>query len=150
MFHIGFTGTRHGMTDEQRAAVAETIADKICAGGFVAHHGDCIGADAQFHVIAREHHLLGPVHIVVHPPVDETHRAWCAGDEMRPSLTHMKRNKEIVVASNAMVAAPFELVEQERGGTWATIRMARKLARPLFIVYRTGHVEITGWTAVPR
>ena len=47
MWQIGFTGTRHGMTPLQRAGVAAILQQVAGTGGFVAHHGDCIGADAE-------------------------------------------------------------------------------------------------------
>lgn len=46
MWQIGFTGTRHGMTPLQRAGVAAILQQVAGAGEFVAHHGDCVGADA--------------------------------------------------------------------------------------------------------
>lgn len=42
-----------------------------------AHHGDCMGADKQFHELAKE---LGATVIVVHPPEDDKKRAFCKGD----------------------------------------------------------------------
>jgi hypothetical protein len=43
---VGFTGTRKGMTPQQRVAFAELV---ITLRPTQAHHGDCVGADAEFH-----------------------------------------------------------------------------------------------------
>jgi hypothetical protein len=51
--HIGFTGTRHGMTPAQRHAVSQLIAELAAGAAFTAHHGDCVGADAEFHDLCR-------------------------------------------------------------------------------------------------
>ena len=48
MNSIGFTGTRQGMTAEQKSALRNLLDGG--AGDF--HHGDCIGADSEAHGIA--------------------------------------------------------------------------------------------------
>jgi len=97
-------------------------------------HGLCIGADLQFHGIVR---TLG-WYVIGHPPIDVVHMAQCECDELLAPEKHMRRNKAIVMASDWMYGAPYEMQEQERGGTWATIRMARKAKKPLTIVYPDG------------
>ena len=144
MWQIGFTGTRHGMTPLQRAGVAAILQQVAGTGGFVAHHGDCIGADAEFHDLCRE---LPQSFIVVHPgPLDHLpNQAGRVGDERRVPLPHMRRNKNIVMASTVMIAAPFELTQQEHGGTWRTIDMARTAKRPLAIVSPGGVTTTERW-----
>ncbi len=134
MTALGFTGTRYGMTEDQRLAVRRLVALHLTTS---AHHGDCIGADAQFHALCRE---LPTSFVVVHPPLNEQYRAFCAGDEHRAPLPYMRRNARIVAESDVMIAAPFEAEEQERGGTWRTVGLARKAGRPLFIVWPSGAV----------
>lgn len=134
--HVGFTGTRFGATEPQLARLRSELA-KLGAN-VVAHHGDCIGADAQFHALARE---LG-WRVVVHPPVgDDDDRARCDHDELRAPLTHMKRNKAIVLESQRMIAVPRDMTEQPHGGTWKTVVMARKAKKPLVIVLPDGTTE---------
>lgn len=138
MRHIGFTGTRYGMTDVQRMRVVlevERFADDSL--GVVGHHGDCVGADAQFHEIVR---VLPGGYLVGHLPVNESDRAFCTFDEVRQALPYMKRNAQIVAAANVMIAAPFEMTEQDRGGTWRTIGMARRAKKSLVIVLPDGSV----------
>ena len=137
MRHLGFTGTRFGMKPPQHAAVRDVI---VSLGEVTGHHGDCVGADAEFHALLRElgHRVIG------HPPVDDEHRAWCQFDDQVEPLTHMKRNRAIVAIAHIMIGAPFEMTAQERGGTWLTIKMARKAGKPLVIVFPDGTLERTG------
>ena len=142
---IGFTGTRHGLTPLQREAVAAILERATRAGAFVAHHGDCVGADAEFHDLCR---MLPQSYIVVHPgPLEDLpNQAGRVGDERRLHLPHMRRNKNIVIAATVMIAAPFELSPQEHGGTWRTIEMARKAKRPLAIVSSDGATAKERWS----
>jgi hypothetical protein len=144
LFHVGFTGTRYGMRSKQRAAIADVICDsdlRYAGRRCVAHHGDCLGADAEFHsyVTSIAWRTVG------HIPVDDTHRAFCDFDEVRDPLPHMKRNKAIVTEATFMIATSYEMTEQERGGTWATIRMARKAKKPLVIVFPDGSIDGSLW-----
>lgn len=137
MLHLGFTGTRFGMTPPQLAAIRAVIVE---LGPVIGHHGDCVGADAEFHAILRElgHRVVG------HPPVDDAHRAWCTFDEQVDPLTHMKRNRAIVTIADMMIGAPYDMTEQERGGTWQTIKMTRKAKKPLVIGYPDGSIVTVG------
>ena len=126
---VGFTGTRTGMTEEQKNTVSNLL-------GLIepneVHHGDCIGADAQFHELAMS---MG-IRVVIHPAsgVGEQ-RAYCSGSyfthDARPPL---ERNKDIVDACTDMIATPVAHKEVLRSGTWATIRYARKQGVSLNIV----------------
>lgn len=150
--HVGFTGTRHGMTPGQLVTVMRLIDEQIddlmiaTMSGPIAHHGACVGADAEFHEIALRY--LRPVggRIEVHQALDVGRfRAFCPidvdlGDVIHRAAPPMIRNQAIVDASQIMIAAPFENVEQRRGGTWATIRMARRSKRTLYIVGREGRL----------
>jgi hypothetical protein len=146
--HIGFTGTRFGMSPAQLATVQALLAESAPQGGTV-HHGDCVGADAELHGLAR----AAGLRVVIHPgPADDVaHQAGCAGDERREPMTHMRRNRAIVDAAAIMIAAPFEDEPQPRGGSWKTIEMARKALRrgslqALYVVGRAGGVlDPTTW-----
>lgn len=152
MIHVGFTGTRSGMSPEQIATVRRVLVALDHASErekLACHHGDCVGADAEFHALARE---LG-ARITVHPPVDESDRAWCPGDEMLPALPYMKRNKQIVLASEFVVAAPYTdaPVGRHPGGTWKTVEIARKERRTTALVLRDGTInarDLPSWLRV--
>lgn len=125
------------MTPEQRMRVmleVERFAEPehMAATG---HHGDCEGADEEFHGVMES--LANP-YVIVHPPADDKHRAWCVGDETRKPLPYAQRNAAIVAESDLMIAAPAEHEEQRRGGTWMTVRIARRQKKPLVIVYPDG------------
>jgi hypothetical protein len=132
--HVGFTGTQNGMTPAQEQEVSRLIyglAD-------VLHHGDCVGADAQAHALAKKFDKA----VWLHPPENDSKRAWSTGSErVREPLPYLQRNRAIVVESDVMVAAPAQKAEQLRSGTWATVRYARKCEKPLYLVFPDGSVE---------
>ncbi len=137
---IGFTGTRQGMTRLQSQLVESLLAIHPPKE---AHHGDCIGSDAQFHRIICDQTTAS---IIIHPPLDKKYRAFCAADETKgdkilPEKPYLERNQDIVNASKIIIAAPKELLEQQRSGTWYTIRQAREKKREIFIGFPDGTVE---------
>lgn len=128
---LGFTGTQRGMTRAQRVTLHKLLGLHDFAE---AHHGDCIGADAEFDELLELH----CVHTVIHPPLNNSKRAFCQkrwidGETRRRSVIshgprmYLERNHDIVRATSTLWAAPGEFSEQLRSGTWATVRYARKL-----------------------
>ena len=125
---VGFTGTQHGMSPLQHRKLA-AILRGLDVSEF--HHGDCIGSDAEAHVIAQS---LG-IRVVVHPPEIDAKRAFVAlsrgtaqrhADDIRVPRPYLKRNHDIVSACKLLIAAPKQHREQRRSGTWATIRFANR------------------------
>lgn len=146
MIHLGFTGTRTGMTASQRDAVSSLVASMLRTyGTVIAHHGDCIGADTDFHKICRNSG------IAIHgwPPIQTSMRAFCTFDVEHDPLEFMDRNFEIVRAADRMIACPAEPAEQIRGGTWSTIRLARRAGKKRAIVCPDGTVRIEERASVP-
>lgn len=143
--HIGFTGTQKGMTDFQKKEVAMILLfhkpffivkdDKpssITFENYQAHHGDCIGADAEFEQLAKEYGFT----TCAHPASDTGNkRAYCKSDIVLPAKPALKRNKDIVDTADVMIATPGQKGEVLRSGTWATIRYARKCGTPIHIIY---------------
>lgn len=126
--HVGFTGSRTKPTAEQVDWLTTQLT-RLRADGFrVLHHGDCEGADAMAHGIARG---LG-YEVVVHPPTVRKYRAFCVGDSILPPKPFIERNHDIVDAVEAMLALPSG-PEQMRSGTWATIRYALRHRVPTMI-----------------
>lgn len=142
MIHLGFTGTRHGLSQHQGRKVADLV-DSLGAD-VIAHHGCCVGADEDFHAICRERRLR----VIGHPGPGWPDGELCARvvcDETLDPQPYMVRNTAIVVASQAMIAAPLEAQPRLRGGTWATIRMARAALKAyqlqtLYVVGRDGQL----------
>ena len=133
---IGFTGTQKGMSPMQIKEIHFLLWDYHPEE---VHHGDCIGADEEFHNIAKE---IG-MSIVIHPPIKDAKRAFCVGDESRPEKDYLTRNQEIVNETDLLVAAPKSNKEELRSGTWATIRYAsQKIGRKVIVVWPNGKTGI--------
>ncbi len=126
---IGFTGTQNGMTELQKVFVRRCLQAMPVTE---VHHGDCIGADADFHAIAKDE--LG-LHTIGHPPIRATKRAFCSVDESREPKPYLDRNKDIVAECGCLIATPGEKEEVLRSGTWATIRAARRSHTRYHIIY---------------
>ncbi len=126
---VGFTGTQHGLTPGQWEELGEWL---LRLRPSEAHHGDCIGADAQFHQRVRE--LLPQARVVLHPPRNPGKRAFCQGDEEKAPRAYLRRNRAIVRASDFLLAAPSQREEKLRSGTWATVRFARSRFCPLHLI----------------
>lgn len=132
---LGFTGTRRGMTRDQRESARVWL---VSMAPEVVVHGDCVGADAEFDAIARE---LGIKRIILPSDLYE-YRARCGGPGaivFRPRAP-LARNRTIVDLSDIVVAAPPG-PEERRSGTWSTVRHALHERRPVTIVYPAGDME---------
>lgn len=130
--HVGFTGTRTGLTLEQRTNLRKELRQLRMNGATVFHHGDCIGADAEAHDIAK---ALGFA-LEIHPPSDPKARAYkgCCDALIHGVKPYLDRNCDIVDAAEVLVACPSTRAEQLRSGTWATVRYARKTGKILRMV----------------
>jgi hypothetical protein len=135
MASIGFTGTQQGMTEEQK----KSLRALLDGGVGELHHGDCIGADAEAHDIADECGYA----IILHPPANYSKRAWREVPKhmARPEKAYLDRNKDIVLETTALIAAPAEPEEQLRSGTWSTVRFAKKQGKPVFVILPDGTVK---------
>lgn len=125
MYEIGFTGTRAGMTEEQKKVFRDMLilASVFTEASVRLHHGGCVGADEDAHHIAKE---MG-AKIVVHAPINKMGVFdYSDADEIRDSKEYLERNHDIVDESMFLAAAPKTKEEVLRSGTWATIRYARK------------------------
>ena len=102
------------------------------------HHGDCRGADEDFHNAVTEK----GIQTVVHPPDNSTMRAYCKGTEILKPKPYISRNHDIVNASEILIAFPSTKTEIQRSGTWATIRYARKQGKQVILIYPNGECSI--------
>lgn len=142
---IGFTGTRNGMTKEQRTVVEKFVDDMPVTA---LHHGACVGSDEQMHRI-----VIGfkpDVKITVHPgpdPKSSLVAKWCLEEwdtHVLPGKAHLRRNRDIVDAVEVMVATPPTMTNPGRGGTWWTIKEARRLGRAILVVLPDGSLDGPG------
>jgi hypothetical protein len=101
------------------------------------HHGDCIGADAQMHSIAKRLRIK----VALHPPINSFKRAFCQSDFIYSEADYLRRNHAIVTRTSRLIAAPKDFKEQLRSGTWSTIRYALRTGKPVFIVFPDGTIE---------
>lgn len=128
---IGFTGTREGMSQEQKE---QFVLKCIELGITEFHHGDCEGADAEAHDIIRE--FFPDVHIEVYPPKSTYRQAFRKGDLHHPPDDYIPRDRKIVDNTEFLIGAPLQDDEQLRSGTWTTIRHARKTKKPYKVLKR--------------
>lgn len=131
---IGFTGTQRGMSSRQKDVLRSllNVAEKS-----ELHHGDCIGADATAHDMAVGMGL----DTEIHPPTNNSRRAFKKAARTNPPFAYLDRNKNIVRSTVMLIATPGEAEEQLRSGTWATVRFARKLKRRVIIILPDGTMK---------
>lgn len=145
VLNIGFTGSRHGLTDPQLGRLAnhlEVIA-RNSLPPWTAHHGGCVGADRIFHELCRD--FWGErIRITIYPAAGLPSALcdWADADELRPPKPPMERNADIVAASlgGVLLACPQfpeSHPQSVRSGTWATVRRART-ARAGVVVFGAG------------
>lgn len=134
---IGFTGTSRGATAQQVDSLG-LLLERLSPEEI--HLGDCIGADAQAHAVARR---IG-LRTVGHLPSDPKKRAHCTYHEEREALPYKERNQAIAAETDALIACSLLPKEINRSGTWHTIRCARKLGRPIWIIWPDGSVKHEG------
>lgn len=66
---LGMTGNRGGMTNEAKSALIAYLESNTISE---VHHGDCVGADKDFHDICEKRSIK----IVIHPPTNSKDRAF--------------------------------------------------------------------------
>lgn len=160
---VGITGTRYGMSEKQRGVISDTF-DLMAKNYYIElHHGDCVGVDAEADHLIREYQKK--YKIIIHPPVEDSHRARCktspfatlesyekhasefAGKwgqavvAVEPK-TYLARNRDIVNATHIVIAAPQTAIELQHSGTWYTIRYANKQRVPLLLVNPDGSTSL--------
>src|SRR5690606_17077237 len=119
---IGFTGTRQGMTDEQGGRVLDILRRaRARLGGFIFHHGDCVGADADADMLAAS---LGVVRHIRPSTIAGTraHTERRGAVVVAPEAPPLQRDHWTVEACDFLVATPKGYAVEQRSGTWATIR----------------------------
>lgn len=129
---IGFTGTRKGMTEQQRAELVRML-QAYKPAEF--HHGDCVGADEEAHRLVAK-----STKIIIHPPRDQRYRACMTADKVHVPKEYLERNHDIVHDTELLIATPKEKAEKLRSGTWATIRYAKSIGRTVIVIFPDGGI----------
>ena len=119
--HLGITGSREGLTEEQRKYMRVILAELRRLNYGYLHHGDCVGVDEEVALYAK---ALG-YRLVCHPPTDPKLRAHVPSQEVREAHPYLERNKHIVAASDMLLGFPNSPESVPRSGTWSTIKYAR-------------------------
>lgn len=134
---IGFTGTRDGMTPQQKKTFRDLLLE-IKPESF--SHGDCVGSDADAHQIAVE---IG-IPIIIYPPRKNDLRAYCkaSGAVIKPVADYLERNLAIISDTDQLIACPREYENQVRSGTWYTIRQAKKRNKTVRVILPNGQVRL--------
>lgn len=134
---IGFTGAREGMKKSSKAL----IKDFIIKGNYIEfHHGDCVGADEQFHLLVDSLNIKDAV-IHIHPPITSRgYKANCASKLNRTKIllhdekSFLHRNRDIVNSSDLIIATPKSLSMKHLGGTWWTVNYALEKHKEIMIL----------------
>lgn len=145
IIRIGYSGSREGMTKPQMLAVYRYLGHVLLVNDWddpviEAHHGDCIGGDHEFHVIAT----VRGCRTIAHPPVKSARRAWCPADEIREPKDYLARDYDIAKETGELIATPKTPEPLPRSGTWKTIGYAVALGRPVSIVMPDGTLKFGG------
>lgn len=135
---VGFTGTSRGMTPNQLKKVGDYLESLCNLSPIKVRHGDCLGADAEFHRLSVGMNI--PIHI--HPPINPKARAWCEPYEfMHEPEDYLVRDRAIVDLSTILIAAPRGMSEELRSGTWYTVRYAQRCERICHVFWPNGKVD---------
>jgi hypothetical protein len=133
--NIGVTGTRNPLPAIQEESLQQVLASLYRLGARILHHGDCVGADKTADIAAFN---LG-MHIESHPPQSARHRAFCDALVVHRPKPYLARNRDVVNACQVLVGCP-KGPETPRGGTWYTVRYARKAGCQVILVWPDGSV----------
>jgi len=132
--NIAFTGTRKGMSNRQKLTLTYLISSLYYSKGILCFtHGGAIGADTDADEIINK---LG-YKPYIRPGSDERFSYWFIKkrrSNVYGAKLYLQRNKDIVNDSEILIACPYTLTEEQRSGTWATIRYARKINKPIIIL----------------
>jgi len=131
---IGFTGNRYGLRQEQKTQI-EALLDKY--NHITVSHGDCVGSDTDFHLLCMRYKRVHPektVKIHIYPPDNPRLRGFNKGDVVMAEKPYLQRNIDIIKNCSLLIACPVDKnKEEQRSGTWSTIRQARKLKLTTYI-----------------
>jgi hypothetical protein len=131
---IGFTGNRYGLRQDQKTQI-EALLDKY--NHITVSHGDCVGSDTDFHQLCISYKYTHPekkITVHIYPPDNPRLRGFNKGDVVMPEKPYLQRNMDIIKNCDLLIACPVDKnKEEQRSGTWSTIRQARKLKLTTYI-----------------
>jgi Na+-transporting NADH:ubiquinone oxidoreductase subunit NqrF len=127
------------MTDEQRTVVRRALQTWLDEGlALVGLHGDCIGADVDFHNICRELKL----DVKKRPSTWDSTVANTDAIQVAEPERPYARNRAIVANCDCMIATPPNYEYIDRSGTWFTLTYAAKTGKRVTVVFPNGTTDI--------
>ena len=142
-FKLGVTGTRYGISQEQFLAAQAWLQKPFWNRDFELvefHQGDCVGADAQLSFMVRMAHPK--CKIIGHIPEKSDLREYFENDEEREPTNYLARNRNIVNEVDMLIAFPAHK-DMSKGGTWYTIKYAKKQGKKVGIFHFDGTREMS-------
>ena len=132
---VSFTGTRSGMSAWQKQQLEKFFLDHRGEISVLVH-GACMGADEEAHAIARK--VFGKsLYIAIFPSTAKTRVDGLDAQFVGARKPPLERDKDIVnLGADLLIAAPKQMHEFPRSGTWATVRYARKKKVKVEIFWR--------------
>jgi hypothetical protein len=137
---IGCTATRKGLTTQQKDSLRKYL-QSLPGIPHEFHHGDCVGGDAEFHDMVVDCIDKANRTIIIHPPTNNSLRAYKQGDEYREAKSYLVRNREIVNEVLLLIGMPCDMIQQTNGGTWYTIGYAKKVNCDCVIIWPDGSIS---------
>lgn len=125
---ISFIGAPGGMNAYQKTSVERLL--KMFEPTEV-HHGDCLGADEEFHNIATRLNL----YTASHPQKDEELKANCMANHINLAKSKERANRDLVKVCELLLAAP-DVPEGHFDPTWMVIRTAKRTGRAVVVFER--------------
>jgi hypothetical protein len=143
---VGFTGSRHGMTDSQKRIVYKLLRDWDLwnYGSEInkAHNGGCIGSDEEFEEICDELDIPS-----IRWPANNVALKYVSQKEPKVSTiiyssrASLERNGLIVLNSHRLIATPRGSYNP-RSGTWYTIHHAVEANKRVYLIQEDGLVDV--------
>lgn len=137
---LGVTGTRSGPTVAQHAAFSRFMR-RCPPEAFV--HGGASGWDVLAHMIVAN--LRPSVPIDIYPADGQICPAWNfigwpGNTTVYPEAPPLERNRVITERIHWLIAVPRQDAEELRSGTWSTVRYAREIGCPVYLIRSDGTI----------
>lgn len=145
--HVGFSGSRYGMTEKQKEVVRHFLNNwRVIGIDRTFRHGCCAGADFEADQLAREYLYKVGAHPGPRSSFDCYDSAKKLGvtfweeNERKP---YFERNVDIVMRCNVLITTPNAMSPniKAKGGTWYTTRVGIDRGRSTYLVLANGETH---------
>lgn len=135
---VTVTATRAGLTAPQRFVARSLVGASAIT---VLIHGAARGGDSILHDIAGLMGVPRDIHPANDVPSNLSALDLTPADTVNDGAPALVRNRTMVDKGEVLWAFPRLYVEERRSGTWAAIRYARKVGKPIWLVWPDGRLE---------